>query len=443
MFMRGMGSSPRILLAGGRISLSALFAIRVHASQMRVVAALLSLTALCFATLAMAQDDNQGPICVGGAHWQATLEETRRIEDEPVPESFRVPFETVGGCQRWGLNVDGLVAWHLRFGSAATVTAALRYLEADYARRIGRLSRFDILTVTKAEQLDEVADDIDFIAEQFLSAAEEFEDPELLAKADGYVALLTKTVAFAKGREPNDPLVRTILRKFETPNLDDFTMRIAVLKAVISNDDADVWEARQLLERLEPLEADRAAMQAYSGGPDFCDISDGWGGSEKVQAACASDDQYDVRVTTYFANLARLELLADSEYPNSYRRALELLDDRGDSYCCRRGVSDRLYHLRLAEAGWYWRMRSEPDTGWGPLLQALEAAEKFTPPYESPARFRRVATQWLSAWEQVKANLPNRSYRTRVEYYTAETRYESYLRSTLANLDAITVGEIR
>ena len=63
--------------------------------------------------------------CYGGG------DDVRAIEQVPVPQSFRRPFEAVGTCARMQLIEADLITWHLRFGSEHSVVPALDYLARD------------------------------------------------------------------------------------------------------------------------------------------------------------------------------------------------------------------------------------------------------------------------------------------------------------------------
>ena len=185
------------------------------------------------AQVASEEDDSAGVICVGGHRWQPTPEDSLKIESFPVPESFRLRFESSGTCVRWGIRLDdGIVDWHLRFGSAQSVSNALGYIKdnskdvpspATYLPLLRRsvaaalpdLKRAAALKqppglsysvryrfmeqskpVARFRELLRARDDHLFLARNYLRAAEEYTDPALLAKADSYISSLDATAAF-------------------------------------------------------------------------------------------------------------------------------------------------------------------------------------------------------------------------------------------------------
>lgn len=74
-------------------------------------------------------DVGEQVICLAFArYWAGTREELLRIREDPVPITFRGPFEG-GGCPRFNLVEDSLLAWHFAYGDEDTATRAIDYLE--------------------------------------------------------------------------------------------------------------------------------------------------------------------------------------------------------------------------------------------------------------------------------------------------------------------------
>ena len=48
--------------------------------------------------------DEDQTICVGGPRWPWTLEDVRRIQSDPIPQSYRALFESTEPCTRWALD---------------------------------------------------------------------------------------------------------------------------------------------------------------------------------------------------------------------------------------------------------------------------------------------------------------------------------------------------
>ena len=99
-----------------------------------IISFLISLTVFsspAHAQKAPVKADSKDVICVGGRSWRPTFAESRAIETTPVPESYRVMFGSTQPCVKWAMAWEGIVDWHLRFGSAASVSAALGYIKAN------------------------------------------------------------------------------------------------------------------------------------------------------------------------------------------------------------------------------------------------------------------------------------------------------------------------
>jgi hypothetical protein len=102
----------------------------------RAIWLILPLALLAAPAAAQDDQDNQDDqvVCVGGPHWRASLPESRSIESEPVPASYRLLFESTEPCIRWALDEESIVAWHMGSGSPRSIAPALAYLERDYLR---------------------------------------------------------------------------------------------------------------------------------------------------------------------------------------------------------------------------------------------------------------------------------------------------------------------
>lgn len=212
------------------------------------------------------EKDEDEPICVGGCGWRATYDETSAIKTTPVPDSYRVVFESTDPCARWAMEKGGIVDWHFRFGSAATLSMALRYIERDSRRSIPaptaylpRLRRAFALAmpdlkrasalkqppglsfsvnyrfmenskpVIRLNELLRARDEYVFLAGRYLRAAEEFVDPKLLGEAEIYLSTASTAADFLSPLE-DEPSVQGLLnfnlQRYET---DDLLARAALL----------------------------------------------------------------------------------------------------------------------------------------------------------------------------------------------------------------------
>src|SRR5690606_41079671 len=114
------------------------------------------------------------------------------------------------------------------------------------------------------------------------------------------------------------------------------------------------------------------------------------------------------------------------------------------SRCCGALTADEiLLRLRLALADYHRRQYQEleVDSAVPDALDQLREAERLVTPFDSPARFGRIARDWLELyrkWEAIQAAEGDdprpRDPRPR------DARYAAYLEQTLADLDAIAQG---
>ncbi|HEY0012256.1 MAG TPA: hypothetical protein VGB79_05330 [Allosphingosinicella sp.] len=420
-------------------------------------------------------------ICVGGPDWHPSLDDARSIEDTPVPASFRTLFESVEPCVRWAMSEHLIVDWHMRFGSERSIAAALAYLERDYmssipppARHRGELERAwraagrDLAraqAIRQPENLEyslryrfmersrpiqllnalvEARLNYRFLAEQHLRAAEEFGSATLLARAEPYLHALTASELFLAPLQ-DLPAASTLSLDLDTFRTDDLRMRAAVLRAQLSRSAADVAAAEALLDQMETSPLRRLAEEAYSGGDDFCDIGSGSNDAESLQQFCQADDAAAERAINFAISRAALDLLGakprHERMADTAVRLLERVPVHDTSRCCGRSEDEALLRLRLTLANFHRRRFAdglEPDEThlgeWGEALAQLREAERLAPPHSAPARFERIARQWLtlseidSAAERRQASTP--------EF----VRYSAYLRHLLANLEAIRNG---
>src|SRR5688572_1512286 len=81
-----------------------------------------------------AELEDRQTICLSIGHvWRGDNADIRRIASVPVPQSFRDRFHG-DACSRRQLLEDSLIEWHLAFGTEASTTSALAFLEADLPR---------------------------------------------------------------------------------------------------------------------------------------------------------------------------------------------------------------------------------------------------------------------------------------------------------------------
>jgi len=436
-------------------------------------------------------------ICIGGSIWRPTLEESRKIETVVVPETYRAQLESTTPCARWALDKASLIDWHMRFGSARSITAALAYLEQDFVRSIpaparyaaelrrsfksatpdlqdaagfdrptglysslGRRPLADSESVRRLKVLVRAREDYIFLSEQFLRAAEEFDDPTLLDKAELYLRPAVDGADFLGPLERQRTVMGLLYFNLHNFRLDDLRARAALIRARITGRPDDVASARTLIQSQElPIYA-HANKAAYGGGTKFCDISDGTSHKEEIEVACREDYDFDAQAFNFALNRAMLDMMADAEIDRPenadgrgvWRRSFELavrllafekLPDYSVRCCPRTGDEDMLKLLQAR--AYYGARRVQSENGvrgrpglsqvWKDSLDSLQRAEKLAPPYEAPARFRRIATRWLDLWKAGIVLYADSDENPNPVNDPTLRRYEAYLKAALAGLD--------
>jgi hypothetical protein len=422
-------------------------------------------------------------ICVGGPEWHPSLDDARAIEATPVPASFRTLFESVEPCGRAALTVHLIVDWHMRFGNERSIAAALAYLERDYMRslpppahhrseleRAWRAAGPDLTraqTIQQPENLEyspryrfmdrsrpiqrfnslvDAREHYRFLAEQYLRAAEEFGSGALLARAEPYLLALAASESFLEPLEDLPPAASLLHFNLDIFRTDDLRMRTAILKAQLSRSPADIAAAEALLGQMETLPLRSLAEAAFSGGTGFCDIGSDSNDSQALQQFCEADDDAADRAINFAVNRAALDFLG-ARPPHEHMvdtavRLLERVRSHDTNRCCYRSEDEDLLRLRLASADFHRRRfadgleRDDTNSGaWWEALTQLREAERLAPPHSAPARFERIARQWLALSETAAGEAHARQAST-----PQFLRYAAYLRHSLANLDAIRNG---
>ena len=97
-----------------------------------IVGSWLAVLTLVGAPPPVAAEEQEQLICTAVARvWRGSPEEIADIHTDPVPQSFRAPFESTG-CGRFHLVVRSLLDWHFAFGDEQTTSAALAYFSSRW-----------------------------------------------------------------------------------------------------------------------------------------------------------------------------------------------------------------------------------------------------------------------------------------------------------------------
>lgn len=322
---------------------------RLEMVLLRILAAVILGT-----TVASAAGTTQAPsnakqdieqVCTDGPSWQSSLDDSIHIEDMPIPASY---VETLSApCYEWGYIEEAVVRWHLRFGSAHSVGAALAYMEKDTANAISDPERLptalrdafdaahpDILRVESMGDLEyrygQISPEqrkaikrffglVDLhgkyfaFAQMYLEAAEEFQDSGLLDKADLYLKPAYEGALYLDGVQRNAPPHRNYNFELRMDQLDDLRARAALLRAEVTQSKDDIVAARQLvLSEEEPVYA--TAIWNLLGNRPICTPSPF---TSDVQRQCTTNDKNDgdleARVVNYAVNRAALDLVAPDQ----------------------------------------------------------------------------------------------------------------------------------
>lgn len=426
--------------------------------------------------------------------WQGSIEDTRQIDTVPVPKSFRESLESADPCRSLQLDRRGLIDWHLRFGTASSVEAALTYLEERDSvrpsltpqRYVPELqSAFQAATpdLKRASELVEPQgtaysvrqrylyksrsvgafrqllnhrERFIFFGEQHLRAAEEFGSPGLLAKADTYLQPVFEATRYLAPLEDKAPVAGMLYFNLHGFRTDDLRARSAILGARLSGAKTAIDSARAILTSQLGPDYVRIAETAFSGGDDFCDISSGWSRSEEIKAACRADDDNETRISDYWINRAIFDAIFDpggaaigqatvtgsvpsSAYLASRLLRFESLSENGGRCCGRRAdedllrvlVADAEGKIRLVRRGLAGENVQDVEQSWREALDRLQEAEQLARPYQAAGRFRRIGEKWLEVWLMGASLFADSDGNRDPRRNPDLQRYADYLRSNL------------
>jgi hypothetical protein len=442
---------------------------------------------------AAVKEEGEGVVCVEGSRWNPAFADSRAIEAIPVPDSFRRMFGSADPCVRWSMGSDAIVDWHLRFGSVASVSAALSYLSDNrrsvpvptaylpllrsaFAAAMPDLKRAAALKerpglsysiryrfmqqsgkITQLNEILRTREDYVFFGRQYLHAGEEFVDPALLAQAETYISTAQAAADFLEPLESKPPVQGLLyfnLHRFET---DDFRARVALLRARISGSASDLDQANLILKAIERPTDKALADLVYSGGDDFCDITDGVSDSEAISAACRADNDINQRLPNIVIDRAQYDAIMagveGKELNAGYGSwtslaerllTLEALPDHGR--CCGRNVGEDRLRLLVTRAGYgersvagmrstaSWAEKDRRYTAWRDTLMILMQAERLAPPYTAPGRFARIARQWLNIWRAAPVMFADQGEHSDPMPDPEKQRFAAYLTAALSGL---------
>jgi hypothetical protein len=455
-------------------------------------------------------------ICLTFArYWAGSTDDIRHIEQIPVPASYLDPFNA-GGCTRFQLVEESLVDWHFRFGDERTAAQALAFLEADYAKGFRDPSRFatalstairrarPLLIKDQAElnaarkanryvealrpimKQDRIAalrellsqhEKFVFLTQQYTRAAEFYGSAAFLEKARQFHEPASAGVPLIYGRGALADAEFMGPPDWQVADIRDLTERLAIIKARLTGDPADVDQAQAVLDNhFDP--AFRIVLHEPVESDEVCDLAQ-TPYHEDLKRACDADANFELTLTRFWTNQAHLDLLKAAEPSHYYQdwsvgssgsdfargasvpdkissadirsvgAALTLLNPERTGHVggmIRTGREDRRIALHIESAEALAKLAEvskltaggrnrRPDEYLRAALGQLEQAADLVRPSEQPGRFRQIANSYLQFIERI------RSVTGTSALYPVAQRQSAYFRAVLAKLDQIELGE--
>ena len=346
-------------------------------------------------------------------------------------------------------------------GLDSALIAARRKAEPDFAAARRRFARegqssysavardlFSRPAVARLRDLMRMQEDETFLAAQYLRAAQFFGSARLLGQARRYFTSADTgyTVLTGTAFSESDSMFALRVEDRMIATGSDLELAMAVVTAQVTDRAEDVDRADATLRaHLTPWFA-AAPRQGDHMGRDLCDV----GTREDLKPyheACESEPEFERRATSYWRHRAELDLVmarhpdafivnaratpgasrasvdvADSlEFIDSFESAMRLIEVTGPQESDARGLrrrtaaTDAKAALYLARADTRTRLAASlPASGTRQarydILRTLQGAvndltlaEALVPASEAPARFRQIATRFLTVYDRIVA----------------------------------------
>jgi len=403
--------------------------------------------------------------------WDGTLEDVRQIDRQPVPESYRTGTQSCGGP----LQSSDLIAWHLRFGTEATATAALAFIyrrdDADIDRAASAPAHIRA-ALLKAERSQgelsasiesELNTQMEYMSAPLdngtlaMSAAERFGSQTLRDRAARWLQEFERlrgqipSPSETKADEGRSVAAAAFRKAMADVRLD---RSVLTLRSSLALFDANRSQALADIARLDAVLAQQRtpvlteiANYAFEGGPDFCDVPDYADAAVKI--AC-KEERFFARDAVMFLYLdASAALLHGDDRKAEHLVRLYERDgkDNGIWRTWPRIVDPRIVAIRIGIAEMRVRRAREPkqpgqtvpdldELSWA--LAGFVDAARLISPADDPVQFGHIARRALTIDAELKV-LQHKSGER------ADDRLEStmsYFRLVLPRLQDVAGGRI-
>lgn len=363
-------------------------------------------------------DTSEDMICTTHADiWSGTVDETRSIEANPVPDSFANTFNG-GGCGSFTLVKTSILTWHRDFGNELTMRAGIEFLSADILKQLERPFSPD------------TPEDIEFhskayakIANYYALGAEAHESVSLIDEA---IAYYKKANALAQKISPKGSArirLKSDTNEYfyylaENPaedlhlSLRQLSQDIYVMRAYITGDKEDIIFAENLLETHAPKFVKETLKAAEDSFEPICNTEDEKLRKKMKQACRKISGSYEDFVRDYLLKKILLATVihgsSSSTYPRESNEALSgvgLLLQNSE----RQGIYPPFDQINPYNIPWFKALIANSDS-YVKLgkknsddelifrgLERLVYAERYMPRHASPSQWKKLAERFLEA----------------------------------------------
>ena len=377
---------------------------------------------------AYAQDISEDIICTTHRDfWNGSAADVLNIEVYPVPESFRQSIEH-SGCRN--TSIGDLIDWHRNYGSADTMSAALKYLEDSVKTRgVGIISRGENFKPTPNHRSGDYA----VIAQFYLMEARAFQSLDFVKTAERYEAKTRKVCEKLSPDWVNPTWPSGCRMDRDATVIEKMSREIAVTRALISREKPDFEKAKSIISRAKMPYRDEFVENAFESFDGLCKSRD-------TKDACAeSYDDEDVRVlltlqtllatlenpdssegynqNSYdlYSGLDRMLRVVEADTPHSYT-ALNRPEFAYQRASLNLAFSDMHFEAALKQARHKTATTNEFDhviaENISISLDHLLAAETHTPRYSSPSQWRMIAIKFvdrMEVWRKMNFNIGDKA----------------------------------